>query len=78
MHENARRRATFLVNLMFHRLNKFDGPIFGGHIGIYTGFYGISGYLNLWDIFRFIFRQLRMTFSHKIMVAEKNNFSSNA
>ena len=36
------------------------------------------GYLNLWDIFRFIFRQLRMTFFHKIMVAEKNNFSSNA
>ena len=38
----------------------------------------ISGYLNLWDIFRLIFRQLRMTFFHKIMVAEKNNFSSNA
>ena len=36
------------------------------------------GYLNLWDIFIFIFRQLRMTFFHKIMVAEKNNFSSNA
>ena len=25
------------------------------------------GYLNLLDIFRFIFRQLRMTFFHKIM-----------
>ena len=37
-----------------------------------------AGYLNLWGIFRFIFRQLRMTFFHKIMVAEKNNFSSNA
>ena len=35
------------------------------------------GYLNLCDIFRFIFRQLRMTF-HKIMMAQKNNFSSNA
>ena len=33
--------------------------------------------LNLWDIFRCIFRQLRKTFFHKIMVAEKNNFSSN-
>ena len=33
-----------------------------------------SSYLGLWDIFRFIFRQLRMTFFHKIMVAEKNNF----
>ena len=35
--------------------------------------------VNLWDIFRFIFfRQLRMTFFPKIMVAEKNYFSSNA
>ena len=33
--------------------------------------------LNLWDIFRCIFRQLKKTFFHKIMVAEKNNFSSN-
>ena len=32
-------------------------------------------YLNLWDIFRFIFRQLGMTFFHKVMVTEKNNFS---
>ena len=37
----------------------------------------MSGYLNLWDVFRFIFRQLRMTFFHKIMVAKKF-FSSNA
>ena len=36
------------------------------------------GYLNLWDIFRFISRQLRMIFFHKIMVTEKNNFFSNA
>ena len=35
------------------------------------------GYLNLWDIFRFIFRQLRMTFFHKIMVVEKKNFFFN-
>ena len=41
-------------------------------------FTNISGYLILWDIFRFIFRELRMTFVHKIMVAEKNNFSANA
>ena len=33
---------------------------------------------NLLDIFSFIFRQLRMTFFHKIMVAEENNSSSNA
>ena len=26
----------------------------------------------------FIFRQLRMTFFHKVMEAEKNSFSSNA
>ena len=36
------------------------------------------GYLNLWNIFSFIFRQLRITIFHKIIVAEKNNFSSNA
>ena len=36
------------------------------------------GYLSLWDIFRVIIKQLRMTFFHKIMVAEKNTFSSNA
>ena len=36
------------------------------------------GYLDLWDIFRFTFRQIRITFLRKIMVAEKNNFSSNA
>ena len=35
------------------------------------------GYLNLWDIFMFIFRQLQMTFFRKIMVAEKIFFSSN-
>ena len=29
-------------------------------------------------MFRFIFKQLRMTLFHKIMVAEKNGFSSNA
>ena len=29
-------------------------------------------YLNLWDIFRFSFRQLKdSTFFHKVMVAEK-------
>ena len=41
-------------------------------------FRNISNYFNLWDIFRFIFRQLRMTFLYKIMVAEKNIFSANA
>ena len=43
-----------------------------------TPFRYISGYLNLWEIFRFIFRQLMMTFFHKIVAAEKNNFPSNA
>ena len=41
-------------------------------------FANISGYLNSRDIFGFIFRQLRMIFFHKIIVAEKNNFYSNA
>ena len=30
------------------------------------------------ECFQVIFRQLRMTFFHKIMVTEKNYFSSNA
>ena len=38
-------------------------------------FTNITGYLHLWDIFRFIFRQLRVTLFHKIMVAEKKFFS---
>ena len=46
--------------------------------GFLNPFTNISGYLDLWDIFRFIFRQLRVIFFHKIMVAEKNNFYSNA
>ena len=33
-------------------------------------FTNISGYLNLWNIFRFILRQLIMNFFHKIMMAE--------
>ena len=33
MHENTRGRATFLVNLMFRRLDKFDGPIIAGDRG---------------------------------------------
>ena len=28
MYENTRGRVTFLVDLMFRRLGKFDGPIF--------------------------------------------------
>ena len=39
--------------------------------GFLNPFTNISVYLNLWDIFKFIFRQLRMTFFNKIMVAEK-------
>ena len=31
-----RRRVTFLVNLIFRRLDKFDGPISGKRGGIYT------------------------------------------
>ena len=38
----------------------------------------MSSYFNLRDIFRFNFRQLRMTFFHKIMVGEINDLSSNA
>ena len=35
-------------------------------------------YLNLWGIFSLLFRQLQMTFFHKIMVAENFFFSFNA
>ena len=31
-------------------------------------------YLNLWDIFTFIFRQLKNDFFHNVMVAEKKTF----
>ena len=34
-------------------------------------FTSILVYLNLWDMFRFIFRQLKDDFFHKVMVAEK-------
>ena len=41
MHENTLGRLTFLVNSMFRRLDKFDGPISQGEGreegGIYTG-----------------------------------------
>ena len=45
MHKNNCARATFLVNLMFCRLDKFEEPIFGGGRLIYDGgvltrFYG--------------------------------------
>ena len=32
MHENAWGRATFLSNLMFCGLDKFDGPILEGDV----------------------------------------------
>ena len=37
-------------------------------------FTDILGYLNLWDIFRFIFRQFRMTFFIKLWWQKKNFF----
>ena len=51
----------FLLKISFNLLNPFTSV----------------GYLNWWDIFRLIFKQLRTTFFHKVMVTEKNNFSSN-
>ena len=30
MHENTRGKVAVLVSLMFHRLDRFDGLIFGG------------------------------------------------
>ena len=36
---------TFLVNLMFHRLEKFDGPIFEE---VFLGIYGIYIYIYIY------------------------------
>ena len=50
MHENTWGRVKFLVNLIFTKLEKFDGPLVkGGGMGVYTGrvltgFYGKSWY----------------------------------
>ena len=70
---------------IFFGLNKYQkGDFTSSTVAFYQKsifdfffFLNISGYLNLWDIFKFNFRQLRDTFFHKIMVAERNNFSSN-
>ena len=48
------------------------------NFGLFKSLYKHIRLFYLWDIFRFIFRQLRMTFFHMIMVTVKNNFSSNA
>ena len=55
-------KICFLTSFLFDSLNCFTN---------------ISVYLTLWGIFRFIFRQLRMSL-HKNIVAQKINFSSNA
>ena len=52
-------------------LNKYQKSVFD----FLNPFTNISGYFDLWDMVRFIFKQLRMTFFHKIMVAEKYKFS---
>ena len=79
-------RHTKLPYTQLTALNKYEkGDFTSSTVAFYqksifdflNPFANISGYLNLWDIFRFIFRQLRMTFFHKIMVTEKNSFSSN-
>ena len=48
MHENTGGRVTFLVKLMFRRLDKFDGSVFflGAYIGgggLYIFFLGGGG-----------------------------------
>ena len=58
------KRVILLVQLLLSIKNQF--LIFKIPLQI--------GYLNLWDIFRFGFRQLHMTFFHKIMVAENTLF----
>ena len=69
---------TYLTGLNKYQKGDFISSIVAFYqkstFNLLNPFTTISGYLNLWDIFRFIFRQLRMTFFRKIMVAEKNNF----
>ena len=50
MHENTCRRVTFLVNLMFSRLNKLNGLIFRGDV--YKGAYirDVIG-LHIWGAY---------------------------
>ena len=59
MLENTGGRVTFLVNLMFRRLDKFDGPIFGWGWGWRRGricggcIFGMFIGLHIWGrIFR--------------------------
>ena len=60
MHENASGRGTFLVNLMFRRLDKFDGPIFEreciyGARSVLTEFYWIYTYIYIYIIYIYIY-----------------------
>ena len=64
------------MDLNKHKKGGFTSSIFTFYqksiFDLLNPFTNISGYLNLWDLFRFIFRQLRMTFFHKIMVDTHN------
>ena len=56
-------------------LNKCqNGDFASSTVAFYQKSINLSGYLHLWSIFRFNFRQLRIDVFHKIMVAVKNNF----
>ena len=66
------------MDLNIYQKGDFTGSTVIFCFDILNPFTNISGYLNLWDIFRFIYSQLRMTFFRKNVVAEKENFSSNA
>ena len=44
MYENTRGRQAFLVNLMFCRPDKLDGPICGGGRGEKGGVYTVGAY----------------------------------
>ena len=46
MHGNTCSRVTFLINLMFRRLDKFDWPLFGAGI-----IFGMLIGLNIWGVY---------------------------
>ena len=53
MHDNTWERVTFLVNLMVGKLDKFDGPIFGGERWSYIS--GAGGLIFAMLIVLYIF-----------------------
>ena len=81
MHENTWGRVTFLVNLMFCRLGRFDGSIFRRHMyrgSLYSGLiFGMLIVLHMWGcLFRWTYIRgsingiLQYTICHNYIFAD--------